>query len=215
MIAALKGKLLHHFGETIILDVNGVGYEVNVSGGIVSTLGPIGSTLSILVYTDVRENSLSLFGFTSQAEKEVFLLLKQVKGIGARLALNIVSRVGAHQLLASIAQQDAKTLRAVPGIGKKTAERILLELHEKVGALVGKHSSDEAMSFALPTARPSTSQDAALALEKLGFSAELSQKAVARAAEALGASDNSSQLLERALLYLGELSGPDSRVDLR
>lgn len=214
MIAALTGKLISRDEDSLVVDVNGVGYQVFACGSAFSST-EFGKVVSLLIYTDVRENAIVLFGFSSPQEKQVFLLLKKVQGIGSRLALSIVSAVGAEGVLHGISQQDLHFFTRISGIGKKTAERIIVELREQVGSLVGSSTTrlivestrvngfknDFAPSWA------SAGQDAVLALEKLGFSFDKAKQAVRLAIEHQGPSNpslsqDSGELLRCALANL-------------
>jgi len=132
MIAQLHGTLAHKSPEQLIVDVNGVGYLVLVSLNSFYRLPDPGKAVKLLIHTHVREDALQLFGFLDQAEKELFLLLINVSGIGPRLALNILSGTPLDQLLEALEAGDVVRLVAIPGIGKKTAERLVVELRDKV-----------------------------------------------------------------------------------
>ena len=217
MISLLSGELAALTENEVVVDVSGVGYGVTASSTVLERLTGIGCEVKIHIYTDVKENSITLFGFSRPVEKEVFLLLRRVKGIGSRLALAVVSCVGAEQLLSSIHEGNYNALTSVPGVGKKTAERIILELRERVEELVSNSSDNNsftsvyasgsrAMVNSSPTFTysPSPKNDACLALEKLGFTSEQAKYAVETSAADLknGENQNSSELLSRALAHL-------------
>ncbi|MBN8551200.1 MAG: Holliday junction branch migration protein RuvA, partial [Deltaproteobacteria bacterium] len=126
MFAKLKGIVDEVEASRVTLDVNGVGYELFCSGGCVSQLER-GREAAIIVFTDVNENSIRLYGFADALEKQVFLLLTTVKGVGSRTAMEIVSCVDKVELLRAIAAQDLKRLQSIKGVGKKTSERIVVE----------------------------------------------------------------------------------------
>lgn len=132
MIAQLHGSLAHKSPEQLIIDVNGVGYLVLVSLNSFYRLPDPGKSVKLLIHTHVREDAMQLFGFLDQVEKELFLLLVSVSGIGPRLALNILSGTPLDQLLEALEAGDLVRLVAIPGIGKKTAERLVVELRDKV-----------------------------------------------------------------------------------
>lgn len=211
MIGRLKGTLADVGDGVVLLDVAGVGYEVQVSNGVLSALPPIGQGLELLIYTDVRENSITLVGFASKMEREVFNLLKLVKGIGSKMALNVLSGMRPEALLVAIGAGDLKALAAAPGIGKKTAERVIVELREKVGELAsGLGTGSSVGSLAGMMDRevvrtelrelPGPAVDAVLALEKLGFSVEQARGAVVR-----GLGKGNSPLSSAATLEAGEI----------
>jgi Holliday junction DNA helicase RuvA len=137
MIASLNGLVLTRTPATVILDVHGVGYEVFISSRTYDTLPAIGAPCVLHVQTVVREDAITLYGFARPEEKELFLLLVTVSGIGPKLALTILSGIGVTDLRQAIMRKDLARLTALPGVGKKTAERICVDLGEKIGALGG------------------------------------------------------------------------------
>ncbi len=205
MIAQLRGTLASVVDEHIVIDVAGVGYEVFVTADVLSELPSIGEEIQLTIATEVRETSITLYGFKGTLERQVFNLLQKVKGIGARLALSVLSSVGADKILASIAKEDIKSLTAVPGIGKKTAERVLVELREQVGQFIDTSSTplssqieqtNESLNPFLASANPAGMSDALLALQKLGFS---EQRALDALALEEGGEADSGEILRRAL----------------
>lgn len=137
MIAYLKGTLLTKSPQNIILDINGVGYEILIPLSTFYSLPQENGEVSLNIYTHVREDSLSLFGFSSSLEKDIFRLLISVSGIGPKLAINILSGIGPQELIAAISRGDALCLQSIPGVGRKTAERMALELKEKALGISG------------------------------------------------------------------------------
>jgi Holliday junction DNA helicase RuvA len=134
MIARLTGTVAEKSVDYAILDVNGVGYRVQLSTLSLSSLPP-GERVSIRTYTHVREDALQLYGFSSEEEESVFLELIAVKSVGPKAALNILSGIEARELARAVAEGDVARLTKVPGVGKKTAERLVLELKDKLVAL--------------------------------------------------------------------------------
>ena len=207
MIGSLEGELSYCQGENIIVNVAGVGYQLLVSEALAAGLGEINSQVSLVVYTDVKENAITLYGFEDHLEREVFLLLKKVKGIGSRLALNIISSVGAKGLLSIIGQGEVKELQSISGIGKKTAERLLVELGEHVGELAQGSApvvSQKRRVGEVSQLEPGAPSDAILALEKLGFPSAMAREAVETTIAAVETSDpnlvhDSGELVKRAL----------------
>jgi Holliday junction DNA helicase RuvA len=133
MIAYLRGKLLEITMESAVIDVQGVGYETLCSGRTLDELRPqLGTELRLWIYTHVREDALTLFGFSSRQEKEVFLSLLKVNGVGPKSALSVLSGAGADKIISYIEAGDAKSLAGLPKIGKKTAEQIILTLQGKL-----------------------------------------------------------------------------------
>ncbi len=139
MIARLTGMLEEKTPDQLVVDVNGVGYQVLVSLQTFYRLPALHERVSLHVHTHLREDALQLYGFLEEKEKATFLLLKGVTGIGPRLALNILSGIPVDELEGALRASDVSRLVAVPGVGKKTAERLVVELREKVGALEDGH----------------------------------------------------------------------------
>jgi Holliday junction DNA helicase RuvA len=135
MIARLSGILFDKLPDRVVLDVAGVGYAVAISFQTYQDLPEAGSPAALLVYTHVREDTLALFGFASEREKKLFEMLIGVSGVGPKLALTLLSGIPAGDLVAALAKGDARRLVSIPGIGKKTAERLTLELKEKAEKL--------------------------------------------------------------------------------
>lgn len=137
MISCLKGELFHKSPEKVTLLVNGVGYEVFLSSASLERLPQLGEDVFLHTFTYVREDTLTLFGFADIDEKEMFLLLINVSGIGPKLALSILSGIRPVDLARAIATKDITRLTGLSGVGKKTAERLCLDLKDKVGLIVG------------------------------------------------------------------------------
>ena len=189
MIGYLKGNLIYAEDGVAILDVNGVGYEVNCSGAayrdLLSNRGG-----EVFVYTAVKEDGISLYGFCSQEEKKLFMQLISVSGVGPKMGIAVLSSMPATDLTLKIATGDVKGLSAVKGLGKKTAERIVLELRDKIGAIEGGVSAE-------PITVEEDADDAIVALMGLGFTRTESVAAV-RKAKAAGAG-NLQQTISFAL----------------
>jgi Holliday junction DNA helicase RuvA len=128
MIASLSGKLLRISDETIVVGVGGVGLEVNVPSSVFNMLGQVGQPVDLVTYLVVRDDSLTLYGFASEEEKAVFDLLLDVSGIGPRLALSVLNTLSPEVLANAIQRDDPELISRVPGVGKKTAQKIVLEL---------------------------------------------------------------------------------------
>ncbi len=161
MIASLSGKLRRKGTDYLIVDVSGVGYQVHVPLSTYCGIPEKGDDVSLHVHTHLREDSLSLFGFLTEAEKDMFLLLMGVSGIGPKLALAILSSLSVGDLSGAIRASDDAKLCAVPGIGKKTAARMVLELQDKIKHLVP--------SFSETSAGPGDVEDVVSALVGLGY----------------------------------------------
>jgi Holliday junction DNA helicase RuvA len=135
VIARLSGKVAEKGADHAVLDVGGVGYLVHLSAVSLAALPPEGSPATLRTFTNVRQDSIDLFGFASEEEEAVFRALIDVKGVGPRAAQNILSGIQARDLAQAIAQGDVARLTRVPGVGKKTAERLVVELKEKLALL--------------------------------------------------------------------------------
>src|SRR5215470_13888086 len=143
MIAQLAGSLAYKSPEHLIVDVHGVGYQVMVSLNSFYRLPEPGTAVHLLIHTHVREDALQLYGFIDRAEKDLFLLLVGVSGIGPRLALNILSGTPSQELEDALEAADLVRLQAIPGVGKKTAERLVVELRDKVKLLKSARGADD------------------------------------------------------------------------
>ena len=180
MIGYLKGKVKDLTSEYALLEVNGVGYEVVCSGAAFSRLSGVraGEEGEVYTYLQVKEDGIALFGFADLREKELFLKLTSVQGVGAKLAIAVLSSMRPEEVSEAIATADAPRLSAVKGLGKKTADRIILELHGKISAdeLLGESKG------AIPVKTVTGEDDDAIAaLMGLGFTRQESARAVERA----------------------------------
>lgn len=194
MIAYLKGTVHLKESNRLILDVRDVGYDLEISSQTLETLPAAGEEASLLVHTHVTDNDLRLFGFHSQEEKDLFELLITVKGVGPKLGLTILSGLPADRITSAIVQQDKDTLSQISGIGKKTAERMILELKDKIA---------EFATGSLPEGGGAPAgglqQEAVSALESLGFKKKDAEKAVSAAAKENGDNGNVQDLVKKAL----------------
>lgn len=172
MIAYLNGTLQQKKEDECIIDVNGVGYRVEISTQTLETLPQIGEKLKLLIYHHITDNDQRLFGFASNKEKNLFERLITVKGIGPKLGLTILSGMPAPALMEAIVTQDIKALSTISGIGKKTAERMVLELKDKLF----DESQPSIVSGSMETR--SKREEASSALEALGFSKKQASQAV-------------------------------------
>ena len=182
MIAFVKGMVAAVTEETVIVDVNGIGYELYCSGSALRA-AHIGERISLQTYLQVKEDGVTLFGFFSEQEKRLFLKLLSVSGVGPKSAVSVLVCMSADELVEAVASADAKRLAKVKGLGKKTAEKIILELHGKISAAEVMGASEEP---AKPTATAATKlskedEDAVATLQNLGFTRSESVQAVNRA----------------------------------
>ena len=135
MIAYLSGKLLEKEANSVIVDVGGVGYEVSIPLSTFYELGEVGDEVQLRIYTNVREDAIQLFGFHTARERDIYLKLISVQGIGAKSGIAMLSGMNADEIIAAIRTENLGKLTAIPGVGKKTAERLVIELREKIGEL--------------------------------------------------------------------------------
>src|SRR5262245_28033557 len=171
MIAHLRGKLISKHPNQAIVEAAGIGYEVNISIPTFSTLPALGTEVSLFIHTHVREDALSLFGFLGREEKQLFEKLISVSGIGPRLAITILSGMPADAMVAAIKGNNIAALTRIPGIGKKTAERMVLELRDKLEAF-----SAAAAAHAVSPIE----EDVISALVNLGYHRPLVERTVAQ-----------------------------------
>ena len=160
MIGRISGKLLAKQPPQIIVDVQGVGYEIDVPMSTLYQLPATGAEVTLLTHLTVREDAHLLYGFATEQERTVFRQLLKISGVGARTALSVLSGLSVADLHAAVSQQDTGRLTKIPGIGKKTAERLLLELKDKLNITV---------SSTPPTAASNASSDIVNALLSLGY----------------------------------------------
>lgn len=200
MIGKLSGIIDSFDTNHLILDVSGVGYLVNASSRTLSAIGQVGDTASVLVITNVREDAITLYGFSDAIEKQWFSLLTSVQGVGAKAGLSILAACPADQLGFIIAAQDKASLTRADGVGPKLATRILTELKDKAGKIEisGVVKTDE--SGAVSASSSGVDQDAVSALTNLGYAASDAHRAVLSVkAEA---NDNLQTLIRLALKEL-------------
>ncbi|MDY6880265.1 MAG: Holliday junction branch migration protein RuvA [Desulfatiglans sp.] len=176
MIAYLSGQLFAKSTQSIIINTGGIGYEVFVPLSTFYALPEIGENANLYIHTHVREDALFLFGFQTRLEKDLFLMLISVSGIGPKLSINILSGIGPEELLGAIASGDAVALQSIPGIGKKTAERIALELKDRACQVSERH---EVSPPDVPDMEEKDLiEDALSALLNLGYSAKSAKGAI-------------------------------------
>jgi holliday junction DNA helicase RuvA len=195
VIARIRGVVLEKSPEQVVVDVGGVGYQLSVSLSSFYRLPVVGETVELWVHTHVREDAIQLFGFVDESERTLFLLLIQVSTIGPRVALAVLSGLSAEDLEETLAEGDSRRLVAVPGIGKKKADLMILQLGDKVRALRTVRSASNGHR------RAAASDEAVSALVNLGYKQSEAERAVA-AAEAAQAGPL-PELIREALRRLG------------
>ncbi len=195
MIGRLVGRLASKATDHVILDVGGVGYFVQIPLSTFYELPEAESTASLWIHTYVREDALALFGFLTERERSLFLMLIGVAGIGPRVALTVLSGMPTEELVEALRGADVKRLMAVPGVGKKTAERMVLELAEKANRLGGEPSAARTPAVA--------TEDVLSALVNLGYRRGDAERAV----EAIGRSGSPADFSDYLKLALKQLTG--------
>lgn len=180
MITYLKGTLEEIGSEYIVVDVNNIGYQVKVSLRVIEGLPAVGSSIKIHTYTYVREDVIALYGFLTKDDLQMFLLLLGVNGVGPKGALGILSVFSAQELRLAIISQDSKTIAKAPGIGTKTAQRMLIDLKDKVSVeeTINKIGEETITISNAKAENAGARSDAIEALTALGYSASESMKAV-------------------------------------
>ncbi len=184
MIAHLSGKLLAKQATSVILDANGVGYEVTIPLSTFYDMEEAGANIQLHIYTHVREDALQLYGFRTVRERELFLRLISVSGIGPKLGITMLSGMSAEEIIASIRTSNLARLTSIPGVGKKTAERLVIELRDKITALSSPALEEEFAAragAAAPTSEDAVFDDALSALVNLGYPRAAAEKAITAA----------------------------------
>lgn len=195
MIAYVRGVLDHKEPSRLVVDVNGIGYEIFVPLSTYQKLPALGDQVKLFTHHHVREDAVNLYGFLSSEEKEIFELVLTISGVGVKVALSILSAMTADVFRRSIAQGDMKTLTKIPGIGKKSAERMVLELKDKIGTV----HVDAEMMRVLGT---ESGNDAVAALLSLGTGQSAAEYAVYRAERLLGDEAKLEDVISQAIKLL-------------
>jgi Holliday junction DNA helicase RuvA len=194
MIGSLRGKLTEKRPNQVLVDINGVGYQVQIPLSTFAALGALHAETSLLIHTHVREDQITLYGFVTAREKQCFELLISASGVGPSLALKILSGMSIEDLVPAIRKSDLAQLVKIPGVGRKTAERIVVELRDK---LVVIDVPDEGK----PSSRSQLEDDVASALINLGYDTKSVEHAIEKSRAASGA--DFEKLLRSSLQILG------------
>ena len=203
MIGKLKGIVDSVGDDWVILDVQGVGYQVHCSARTMGALPSIGEATSLAIETHVRETEIKLFGFTADLEREWFRLLQNVQGVGAKVALAILGTLSPGEIASAIALQDKASVSRAPGVGPKVAQRIVAELKDKAPALSGDATGTIGLQQELGAGAASNDvQDAVSALTNLGYSSQQASAAIATVLEAAGEDAPSATLIRLGLREL-------------
>ena len=204
MIGKLKGIIDSADEETIVLDVNGVGYLVSASARTLRALPAAGEPTELLIETYVREDAIRLYGFLTNAERDWFRLLQSVQGVGAKVALGILGALSAEALSAAVARQDKAMMARAPGVGPKLAARLVLELKDKAPALSGADFAHMETGFERAPKLAKAAEDAVLALVGLGYAQPQAAAAVARISAQLGPAAETAALVRAGLKELAQ-----------
>lgn len=197
MIAFISGSLLSKSTESVVIDTGGVGYEVFIPLSTYYKLPHENARISLIVHTQVKEDAITLYGFLTHEEKALFKLLISVSGVGPRLARNILSGIAAPELVSCISRQDQARLSSIPGIGGKTAERLIVELKDKIKNI--------AQSMPQPHEEPDKSSvDVVSALTNLGYKTQQAEHAVKAARSRLSGGAAFEELLKESLKMLSK-----------
>ena len=199
MIAHIQGFLQFKSPEYLVIDVDGIGYQVHVPLSTFYDLPQLGSKVSLHIHTHVREDALQLYGFQSPDEKALFIHLISISGIGPRLAVNILSGISPAELVESLGQNNLARLISIPGVGRKTAERIMVELRDKVSSLSPGHDVTVTVKTAVNEAM---FEDALSALLNLGYKKGVAQRAIENARNRLEGEITLESLLKESLREL-------------
>lgn len=203
MIAYLSGKILEKQTNTVIVDVGGVGYEVFIPLSTFYELGETGSDVQLRIYTNVREDAIQLFGFKTEREKEIYLRLISVQGVGAKSGITMLSGMSADEIVMAIRTENLAKLTAIPGVGKKTAERLVVELRDKIGELASGSSAGSSMTAVVGIGQDDVFDDALSALVNLGYQKNAAEKALQQAKQD-GTEASVQKLLRAALQRLAK-----------
>jgi len=194
VIAHIRGQLIFKIPNYVVIDCGGVGYELWISVTTFTELGEVGAETRLHVHTHVREDALQLYGFHAVTEKLLFEKLLTISGIGPKLAITVLSGISAGRLVGAIRGGDHATLTKIPGIGKKTAERVVLELKDKLDDLAGGAPAANA-----PLSLGAVADDVLSALVNLGYARAVAQKAVESAAKDAGVSGDFERLFRASM----------------
>ena len=197
MISRLRGTIVSKTASEVTIDVNGVGYQLSVPASTSDALEGVRGETVLLTHLHVREDALQLFGFATEAEKEAFRLLLSVNGVGPKLALGILSGIRVPEMRSAIAQGNAALLSSIPGVGKKTAERLIVELRSKM-------TDDDARTAVIPSSSGQLKirSEAIVALMSLGHHRTSAEKAVRSAVmETPGSEFSLEDLVRKALAH--------------
>jgi Holliday junction DNA helicase RuvA len=208
MIASLRGTLAHTGATFLILDVGGVGYKVSVPVTTLNALPPMGEMAFLYIYMHIREDDISLFGFAESGDQQVFELLLSVTGIGPKVALSILSAMDSDSLARAVAAEDTKTLVRIPGLGLKTAQRLVLELRDKLASLVFDRKVDTLQAKSQTPHAEDIFNDVVDGLVGLGYNRNDARRAADKAIKDI---DDKTSMAAALKASLNILTGADAK----
>src|ERR1700722_207971 len=203
MIGHLRGHLAEKRPNLVVVDVHGVGYQVAIPLSTFYSLGELRDDVTLLIHTHLREDSIALYGFLTSREKQFFELLLSASGVGPVLALKILSGMSVDELVPAIRANDLVRLVRIPGVGRKTAERIVVELRDKIAAMAAPEPE-----YVAPAGRTGLQADVISALLNLGYDRHAAEKAVSTAAAGKTGADDSASFEALLRAPLQQLSQP-------
>ena len=203
MIAFLSGKLLEKQANSVIIDVGGVGYEVTIPLSTFYELGETGADVQLRIFTHVREDALQLFGFKSEREKQLYMKLISVQGIGAKSGITMLSGMSADEIIVAIRTDNLARLTSIPGVGKKTAERLVIELRDKLNDISSASVQESVGTAQTNIPVDAVYEDALSALTNLGYQRNAAEKALKQAVQE-GTELSVQKLLRRSLQMLAK-----------
>jgi len=202
LIAYLSGIVARVESTYTIIDVHGVGYKVAVPVSVLAALPEPGGSVALHIHTQVRAEEISLYGFQTTADQRVFELLISVTGIGPKVAMSILSSLDAQTVCKTVAAEDTKSLIRVPGLGMKTAQRLILELKDKLAAFTWEQKTTAPADTTQPSAHPDVLEDVAEGLTNLGYNRNDARRAAEKALQDLGETATMAATLRAALNVL-------------
>jgi len=203
MIAYLSGTLLEKTANSIIIVVGGVGYDVGIPLSTFYDLGEVGDPVQLRIYTHVREDAIQLFGFSTDRERDLYLKLISVQGVGAKSGITMLSGMNADEIIDAIRKDNLAKLIAIPGVGRKTAERLVIELRDKVGELSAAAAAANTAAGLKTGGESDAFDDALSALVNLGYQRNAAEKAI-QDIRRDGADQNVQKILRAALQRLAK-----------
>lgn len=205
MIAYLQGKLLEKQANTVIVDVGGVGYEVMIPLSTFYELGEEGTEVALRIYTHVREDAIQLYGFRTTRERELYMKLISVSGIGAKSGISMLSGMSADEIVTAIRTDNLARLTSIPGVGKKTAERMVIELRDKLNEFTAQSTQERLASGVSSSELPADTvfDDALSALVNLGYQRNAAEKSLNQAVKD-GTEMSVQKLLRKSLQLLAK-----------